>query len=71
MNKNMREIMDYIEAYWEEHRHGPSYREMADALGKSSTSSLHGTVRVLIDEGYLVSGKAGRSRTVKPKGLRI
>ena len=47
------EIMNYIEAYQEEHGFSPTIREIGEALGVKSSSLVDYYVRILMDKGYI------------------
>jgi SOS-response transcriptional repressor LexA len=61
-------LLRYIEAYIAEHDVSPTYREMAEFLGSSSTSGPFVMVRRMIKLGRLsVDPSQGRSlRIIKP-----
>lgn len=54
-----------IEASWQRHGRGPTYRELAEAMGLRSVSGAVYHVRVLLAAGCVTS----RSRT--PRTLRV
>lgn len=59
-----RDLLTYILQFQEQHGYSPTLRELADALGKRSVSTIHATIRTLVDKGYLQKAE-GNSRTLK------
>ena len=62
MTEKMRAIWRFYRDFWKENQYGPSFREVADALGKNNTSSIHRTVTRMISRGYLKK-MAGEGKT--------
>jgi repressor LexA len=58
-------ILEVIAAYQRQRGYPPSVREIAEAVGLSSTSSVHSHLRVLQRDGYL------RRDPAKPRALEI
>ena len=59
-----RELLTYILQFQEQHGYSPTLRELADALGKRSVSTIHALIRTLVEKGY-VQKVEGNSRTLK------
>jgi repressor LexA len=53
-------ILDYLVTYQAEHGWMPTVREIADAMGLSSPSSVHSHLRQLHAEGRIVLGGGAR-----------
>lgn len=53
-------MLDYIAGYQAEHGWAPTMREIGDAVGLSSPSSVHGHLKLLHDRGELVLGNGPR-----------
>jgi repressor LexA len=64
-------ILSYIHEYSMRNGYAPTVREMADATGLASTSTVHFHLQEAVREGELVYQR-GRMRTwmVTPKGER-
>lgn len=56
-------ILEYLHAYHDEHGYPPSVREIGEAVGLSSPSSVHGQLATLERKGYL------RRDPTKPRAL--
>jgi repressor LexA len=71
LSKRQRQILDFIRAYAERHGVPPSYREIADAVGLKSSSTVKYHVEQLRTMGYLTR-RDGMPRTIvaKPERLR-
>lgn len=52
-----RDVLTFIETYISERKYPPSYREIGDACGMRSKSSVHNHVRRLLKEGFLETDK--------------
>jgi repressor LexA len=62
LSERQRAILAVIQASIEDHGYPPSVREIGDAVGLSSTSSVHGQLAVLEARGYLRrDGSKGRA----------
>ncbi len=59
-----RELLNYLIQYQEQHGYSPTLREMADAMGRNSVSTMHALIRTLVEKGYLQKVE-GNSRTLK------
>ncbi len=53
LTKKQSEILDFVVGYIQEHEYSPSYREIADHLGISSTATVHEHIKNLESKGYL------------------
>ena len=53
LTKKQKEILDVIVAYVTDHGYSPSYREIAESVGVSSTATVHEHVKNLETKGYL------------------
>lgn len=59
-----RELLTYIIQFQEQQGYSPTLREMADAMGKRSVSTIHAIIRTLVDKGYMQKVD-GNKRTLK------
>jgi repressor LexA len=59
-----RELLNYVIQFQEQHGYSPTLREMADAMGRNSVSTIHALIRSLVDKGYIQKVE-GNSRTLK------
>ena len=59
-----RELINFLIQYQEQHGFSPTLREMADAMGRRSVSTMHAIVRSLVDKGY-IQKVDGNTRTLK------
>ncbi len=59
-----RELMNYIIQFQEQHGYSPTLREMADAMGRNSVSTIHALIRSMVDKGYIQKVE-GNTRTLK------
>jgi len=62
--KKERELLVYIIQFQEQQGYSPTLREMADAMGKRSVSTIHAIIRTLVDKGYMQKVD-GNKRTLK------
>lgn len=55
-----RELLEYLAQFQKIHGYSPTLREMADATGHRSVSTIHTIIRNLVDKGYIqkVDGNA-------------
>lgn len=53
LTKRQKEILDYIHAFTEEYGYSPSYREIGDHFGLSSTATVAEHIQNLEENGYL------------------
>ncbi len=63
------EILQYITDYTEQNGFPPSVREIGDAVGLRSPSTVHAHLKVLQEAGYLDKGE-GKTRSISIKGSR-
>ena len=54
MTKREHDVYNYILEYRKEKRFSPSMREIADAVGLHSASTIHVHVHSLVDKGWLL-----------------
>jgi len=66
LTEKQREVLEAIQAFWDEHGVSPSLLDLADHLGVQPPT-VHQHVRALKKKGYL-DHVAGRSRSWKPAG---
>lgn len=59
-----RELLNYIIQFQEQYGYSPTLREIGEAVGKRSPSTIHSIIRSLVDKGY-VQKVDGNTRTLK------
>jgi len=59
-------VLAYIEDYYTANRFPPSLREICAGINSNSTSSVSYAMEMLAEDGYLVIGIEGASRTTVP-----
>lgn len=65
LTPRQRDILEMIHAHVEEHDYPPSVREIGNAVGLRSTSSVHAQLQTLAEKGYL------RRDPTKPRALEL
>lgn len=55
LTKKQKEILDFITQFIQTNNYAPSYREIADNFGLSSTATVHEHIRSLEDKGLITS----------------
>ena len=51
--KRQKELLDYVDSFIQEHGYGPSYREIMNAIGYKSVSTVAIHIDGLITKGFL------------------
>lgn len=51
--KRQKELLEYVDAFIQEHGYGPSYREIMNAIGYKSVSTVAIHIEGLIAKGFL------------------
>lgn len=65
LTKRQGEILDFIKAFVDKNSYPPSVRDIGEAVGLSSTSSVHAQLSNLEEKGYLKrDGSSARALTV-------
>lgn len=64
MRKRQKQIYDFIKGYTEENSYPPSMREIAEGVGLSSSSTVHGHLSRMKRKGY-VDFEPSRPRTLR------
>ena len=59
-----RKILIYLKDFFELHNYAPSVRDIGNAVGLSSTSTVHGHLTRLEDKGFIRRG-TGKSRAIE------
>lgn len=60
-------ILDYVTAFTRENGYPPTVREICDAVGLRSPSTVHSHLKILQDGGYLEKGEH-KTRAISVKG---
>tara|TARA_R110000744_G_scaffold80246_2_gene157507 strand:+ start:206 stop:433 length:228 start_codon:yes stop_codon:yes gene_type:complete len=66
MSPKEKELLHFVENYWNERYCAPTYKEIAENLGVKSVGWVHSLVNSLVSKGILV--KKGH-RTLRPVHL--
>src|SRR6056297_804198 len=62
LTKRQKEILDFIQNFFKKYGYSPTFREIGDNLGISSSATVHTHIENLRNKGYLKSGyNKGRS----------
>ena len=61
-----RELLTFLAQFQNKNGYSPTLREMADATGHRSVSTVHAIIRNLVDKGYIQKDD-GNSRVLKIK----
>lgn len=64
LSPRQRDIVAFIQAFRSERGYAPSVREIGEAVGLRSTSSVHAQLHRLKTLGILTSGAPGSARAV-------
>lgn len=65
LTKKQKQILDFVTEFIHTHEYAPSYREIAEYFGLSSTATVHEHIKALEDKGVISSSqKAARSLEV-------
>lgn len=59
-----RDLLRFIIQYQEQHGYSPTLREIADALNKRAVSTIHASIRALVEKGYIQKDE-GNTRTLR------
>lgn len=62
--KKERELLEYLAQFQRQHGYSPTLKEMAEATGHRSVSTIHAIIRSLVDKGY-VQKVEGNARVLK------
>lgn len=57
--KKQRELLTYLEAFIKQNNFSPSYREIMNAMGYKSVSTVASHVDNLVERGYIKKGSDG------------
>lgn len=65
LTKRQKEILDFINKYLNSHEYAPSYMEIAEHFGISSSATVYQHIKLLKEKGYLKSGD-NQKRALEP-----
>lgn len=66
LSPRQREMLEFIQAHWDQHRVVPSYREIGSALGMRSTNAVSDHLKALTRKGYIERvGDPGLPRSLR------
>lgn len=79
LTKKQNEILQFIKQHIDANGYAPSYREIGEHFGLSSSATVHGHIQSLIDKGMIQIGDEGEARSIElvpqmesiHKGFRI
>ena len=60
LTPRMKDTLDYIVEFQVEKGYSPTFREIADGIGVSSTSRIQALINALQDRGYVTTRAGGR-----------
>jgi len=64
LTKKQSAVLEFVTSYIQENGYAPSYREVGEHLGVSSTATVHEHIKNLEQKGYLIGDGAARSLDV-------
>lgn len=67
MTPRERQVYDFVCAHWAEHKSGPTFREIAEAIGLKSHTQGHDIAWRMADLGWLRITE-GKQRGISPTG---
>lgn len=70
ITKKQKEVLDFITQFIQSNEYAPSYREIADYFGLSSTATVHEHVKALEDKG-LISSNQNEARSLEVVNSRF
>lgn len=70
LTKKQKQILDYVEEFMKGQGFAPSYREIADHFGLSSTATVHAHIKSLEDKGF-IRVLDGHARAIELAGGRL
>ena len=70
LTKKQKEVLDFVVQYIDDRGYAPSYRDIGDELGLSSSSTIHSHVQGLAEKGYLKISDEARSIELTSKVRR-
>lgn len=70
LSKKQKLVLDYITEFIQINGYAPSYREIAEYFGLSSTATVHDHIRALEDKG-LITSTHNAARSLEPVNLRF
>lgn len=65
MTERQQLVLDAVQAYWAEHGYGPTVRDIAAAVGRTSPASVHRILTILRAEGK-IAWNPQQPRTIRP-----
>ncbi len=67
LTKKQAEVLEYIRLHIEDHGYAPSYREIGEHFGLSSSATVHAHVQALAEKGEINVGDEGEARSIELK----
>lgn len=67
LTKKQKEVLDFIINYIDERGYAPSYRNIGEEMGLSSTSTVHAHIQGLSEKGYIKVSEEARSIEITSK----
>lgn len=69
LTKKQAEILVFIREHIADRGYAPSYREIGEHFGLSSTATVHTHVQALVEKGEITVGDEGEARSIELVGL--
>ena len=65
LTKKQNEVFQFIKNQIDQNGYAPSYREIGEHFGLSSSATIHGHVQSLVDKGMIQVGDEGEARSIE------
>jgi repressor LexA len=65
LTKKQAQVLVFIREYIDDHGYAPSYREIGEYFGLSSTATIHTHVQALVEKGEIKVGNEGEARSIE------
>ena len=65
LTKKQNDVYLFIKQHLQENGYAPSYREIGEHFGLSSSATIHGHVQSLVDKGMIQIGDEGEARSIE------
>jgi len=65
LTKKQNEIFQFIKQHTEDYGYAPSYREIGDHFGLSSSATVHGHIKSLVEKKMIQIGDDGEARSIE------
>ncbi len=65
LTKKQNDVFQFIKKHIDESGYAPSYREIGDHFGLSSSATVHGHIQSLVDKDMIQIGEEGEARSIE------